>query len=171
MGANVFVKFCKIGALSATGTRPFDAGADGFVMGEGAALFVLKRLADAERDGDRIYAVLLGVGGLERRQGQGDHRPEPGRAAAGDRPGLAATPASTRSPRPASRPTARRPGSATPPSWKASPPCFGPGDRRAWLHRARLGEVEHRPPEGRRGRRWPVQAGHGRCTRRCSRRA
>jgi acyl transferase domain-containing protein len=33
MGVAAFVKFCKIGALSATGTRPFDAGADGFVMG------------------------------------------------------------------------------------------------------------------------------------------
>jgi len=35
MGASTFVKFCKIGALSATGTRPFGDGADGFVMGEG----------------------------------------------------------------------------------------------------------------------------------------
>ena len=55
MGVNAFVKFCKIGALSATGTRPYADGADGFVMGEGAAVFLLKRLADAERDGvDRI---------------------------------------------------------------------------------------------------------------------
>ena len=126
MGATAFVKFCKIGALSATGTRPFDAGADGFVMGEGAALFVLKRLADAERDGDRIYAVLLGVGRLQRRQGQGDHRPEPGRAAARDRAGLAATLASTRSPRASSKPTAPRPASVTPPSWRASPPSSAP---------------------------------------------
>ena len=44
-GVGAFVKFCKIGALSATGTRPFDAGADGFVMGEGGAIFLLKRLA------------------------------------------------------------------------------------------------------------------------------
>ena len=62
MGAPTFVKFCKIGALSATGTRPYAEGADGFVMGEGAAVFLLKRLADAERDGDKIYAVLRGMG-------------------------------------------------------------------------------------------------------------
>lgn len=71
MNVGSFVKFCKIGALSATGTRPFDAGADGFVMAEGAALFVLKRLADAERDGDRIYAVLLGIAGASDGKGKG----------------------------------------------------------------------------------------------------
>ena len=77
MGVYGFVKFCKIGALSATGTRPFDAGADGFVMGEGAALFVLKRLADAERDGDRVYAVLLGLGGASDGKGKGITAPNP----------------------------------------------------------------------------------------------
>ena len=90
MGVAAFVKFCKIGALSATGTRPFDAGADGFVMGEGAALFVLKRLADAERDGDRIYAVLLGVGGSSDGKGKGITAPNPRRSAARRRAGLAA---------------------------------------------------------------------------------
>jgi acyl transferase domain-containing protein/NADP-dependent 3-hydroxy acid dehydrogenase YdfG len=77
MNAAAFVKFCKIGALSATGTRPFDAGADGFVMGEGAALFVLRRLADAERDGNRIYAVLLGIGGSSDGRGKGITAPNP----------------------------------------------------------------------------------------------
>ena len=64
MGVPSFVKFCKIGALSATGTRPYHDGADGFVMGEGAAVLLLKRLADAERDGDHIYAVIRGDPGL-----------------------------------------------------------------------------------------------------------
>ena len=77
MGVAAFVKFCKIGALSATGTRPFDAGADGFVMGEGAALFVLKRLEDAERDGDKIYAVVLGIGGSSDGKGKGITAPNP----------------------------------------------------------------------------------------------
>jgi acyl transferase domain-containing protein/NADP-dependent 3-hydroxy acid dehydrogenase YdfG len=77
MGVYAFVKFCKIGALSATGTRPFDAGADGFVMGEGASLFVLKRLEDAERDGDRVYAVLLGLGGSSDGKGKGITAPNP----------------------------------------------------------------------------------------------
>src|SRR5207249_3194669 len=56
------VCFSRIGALSRRGEcRPFDAGADGFVMGEGAGVVVLKRLDDAVRDGDRIYAVVKGA--------------------------------------------------------------------------------------------------------------
>ncbi|WP_041974894.1 type I polyketide synthase, partial [Geobacter sp. OR-1] len=41
---------------------PFDAQADGSIIGEGAAAVVLKRVEDAERDGDRIYAVIRGIG-------------------------------------------------------------------------------------------------------------
>ncbi len=77
MGASTYVKFCKIGALSATGTRPYAEGADGFVMGEGAAFFLLKRLADAERDGDKIYAVLRGIGGSSDGRGKGITAPNP----------------------------------------------------------------------------------------------
>ena len=77
MGAPTFVKFCKIGALSATGTRPYAEGADGFVMGEGTALFLMKRLADAERDQDKIYAVLRGLGGSSDGKGKGITAPNP----------------------------------------------------------------------------------------------
>ncbi len=77
MGISPFVKFCKIGALSATGSRPFGDGADGFVMGEGAAAFLLKRLEDAERDGDKIYAVIRGVGGSSDGKGKGITAPNP----------------------------------------------------------------------------------------------
>ncbi|MBI3475623.1 MAG: SDR family NAD(P)-dependent oxidoreductase [Acidobacteria bacterium] len=77
MGVSTFVKFCKIGALSATGTRPYAEGADGFVMGEGSAIFVMKRLADAERDGDKIYAVLRGMGGSSDGKGKGITAPNP----------------------------------------------------------------------------------------------
>ncbi|HEY0497848.1 MAG TPA: SDR family NAD(P)-dependent oxidoreductase [Kutzneria sp.] len=62
-GINDYVMFTSAGALSPTGRcRPFDAAADGIALGEGGACLVLKRLADAERDGDRIYAVVKGVG-------------------------------------------------------------------------------------------------------------
>ena len=55
--------FCQLGALSRSQTiRPFDARADGTILGEGLGLLVLKRLSDAERDGDRVYAVIRGVG-------------------------------------------------------------------------------------------------------------
>ena len=77
MGASSYIKFCAIGALSATGTRPYADGADGFVMGEGAALFVLKRLADAERDGDRVYAVIRGIAGASDGKGKGITAPNP----------------------------------------------------------------------------------------------
>ncbi len=77
MGASTFIKFCAIGALSGTGTRPYADGADGFVMGEGGAVLILKRLADAERDGDRIYAVVRGIGGASDGKGKGITAPNP----------------------------------------------------------------------------------------------
>lgn len=59
-----YLCFSKTQALSPTGRcRPFDARADGIAISEGFAAIVLKRLSDAERDGDRIYAVIRGVGG------------------------------------------------------------------------------------------------------------
>jgi polyketide-type polyunsaturated fatty acid synthase PfaA len=42
--------------------RPFDASSDGMMVGEGVGMLLLKRLADAERDGDRVYAVVRGMG-------------------------------------------------------------------------------------------------------------
>lgn len=55
--------FCQLGAMSRNEQiRPFDRRADGLLAGEGVGAVVLKRLADAERDGDRIYAVVRGVG-------------------------------------------------------------------------------------------------------------
>lgn len=59
----MFMCFAKTGALSVSGdARPFSADADGTVIGEGVGMLVLKRLEDAERDGDRIHAVIRGVG-------------------------------------------------------------------------------------------------------------
>ncbi|MDE2512090.1 MAG: polyketide synthase, partial [Elusimicrobia bacterium] len=55
--------FSQLRALSPSGVpSPFDAAADGLVVGEGAGIFVLKRLGDAVRDGDRIRGVLAGGG-------------------------------------------------------------------------------------------------------------
>lgn len=55
--------FSQLGALSRSERiRPFHRAADGILIGEGTGVVVLKRLADAERDGDRVYAVIRGVG-------------------------------------------------------------------------------------------------------------
>ena len=54
--------FAQFRGLSAKGSRPFDAGADGVVFSEGAGLIALKRLPDALAAKDRVYAVIRGFG-------------------------------------------------------------------------------------------------------------
>ncbi|MBR5151527.1 MAG: polyketide synthase, partial [Elusimicrobiaceae bacterium] len=72
-----YIKFCKIGALSETGSYPFDARANGFVMAEGAGMVILKRLSDAVKDGDRVYAVIRAVGASSDGKGKGITAPNP----------------------------------------------------------------------------------------------
>ncbi len=61
---NDYLLFSSVHALSRTGQcRSFDDSADGIVLGEGVAVVVLKRLTDAQRDGDTIYATINGVAG------------------------------------------------------------------------------------------------------------
>ncbi|WP_446751259.1 SDR family NAD(P)-dependent oxidoreductase [Streptomyces noboritoensis] len=83
-GINDYLLFSSVRALSPTGrSRTFDASADGTVLGEGVACVALKRLADAERDGDRVYAVVKGIGSASdgRSLGLTAPRPEGQRAA------------------------------------------------------------------------------------------
>ncbi|MFA5912131.1 MAG: SDR family NAD(P)-dependent oxidoreductase [Burkholderiales bacterium] len=61
--AFVYMCFSKTPAISLSGDcRPFSDQADGTMMGEGLGMVALKRLEDAERDGNRIYAVIRGIG-------------------------------------------------------------------------------------------------------------
>nr|WP_279342374.1 type I polyketide synthase [Geotalea sp. SG265] len=67
----MYMCFSKTPALSPTGdANPFDASGDGTILGEGLGIVVVKRLADAERDGDKIYAVIRGIGSSS--DGKGD---------------------------------------------------------------------------------------------------
>lgn len=69
---NDFLMFASVKALSPTGyCRSFDDAADGICLGEGVGVVVLKRLSDAERDGDRIYAVIDGIAGSSDGKGLG----------------------------------------------------------------------------------------------------
>jgi polyketide-type polyunsaturated fatty acid synthase PfaA len=72
----VYMCFSKTPALSPTGeARPFDAKADGTILGEGLGMLVLKRLDDARRDGDRIYAVIRSIGTSSDGKGQAVYAP------------------------------------------------------------------------------------------------
>ena len=59
----MYTCFSKTPALSPTGdVRAYDRDGDGTMLGEGIGIVVLKRLADARRDGDRIYAIVRSIG-------------------------------------------------------------------------------------------------------------
>ncbi|ONK14105.1 Polyketide synthase PksN [Streptomyces sp. MP131-18] len=71
--------FAQLKALSPSQRiRPFHAGADGLLIGEGTGVVVLKRLADARRDGDRVYAVIRGSGVAGDGRAGGLVSPDPG---------------------------------------------------------------------------------------------
>ncbi len=72
----MYTCFSKTPALSPSGhARPFAADGDGTTLGEGLGIVVLKRLADAERDGDRIYAVIRGIGSSSDGRGAAIYEP------------------------------------------------------------------------------------------------
>ena len=74
----MYTCFSKTPALSASGNaRPFDAEGDGTILGEGLGVIVLKRLDDAERDGDKIYAVIRGIGSSSDGKGNAVYAPNP----------------------------------------------------------------------------------------------
>jgi acyl transferase domain-containing protein/NAD(P)H-dependent flavin oxidoreductase YrpB (nitropropane dioxygenase family)/NAD(P)-dependent dehydrogenase (short-subunit alcohol dehydrogenase family) len=73
-----YLCFSKTHAFSPRGRcRTFDESADGMVISEGIAVLVLKRMADAERDGDRIYAVIKSVAGSSDGRDKGLTAPRP----------------------------------------------------------------------------------------------
>ena len=59
----MYLCFSQTQALSTSGDcRPFSKDADGTILGEGIGFFALKRLEDAERDGNAIWAVIRSIG-------------------------------------------------------------------------------------------------------------
>jgi acyl transferase domain-containing protein len=72
----MYTCFSKTPALSPSGhAKPFSDNADGTTLGEGLGIVVIKRLADAERDGDKIYAVIKGIGASSDGRGAAIYEP------------------------------------------------------------------------------------------------
>jgi acyl transferase domain-containing protein len=69
------VAFAKIGGISPTHSSPLDHKANGLIPGEGAGTIILKRLETAVKDGDRIYAVIRGVGSASDGKGKSIYAP------------------------------------------------------------------------------------------------
>ncbi len=75
----MYTCFTKTPALSKSGhAKPFDASADGTTLGEGIGMIVLKRLCDAQKDGDTIHAILRGLGTSSDGRGKSIYAPSAG---------------------------------------------------------------------------------------------
>ncbi len=146
-GINDYLVFASVHALSpdAAGAARSTPPPTASPSARASRCVVLKRLADAERDGDRIYAVIKGVGGASDGKSLGLTAPrtEGQQRAAARAP--THRPASRRARSAWSRRTAPAPSSATAPSSRRSPSFFAERRRDAGQHRARLGQVADRP--------------------------
>jgi acyl transferase domain-containing protein len=165
----MYMCFSKTPALSASGDcRPFSDQADGTILGEGLGMLALRRLEDAERDGDPIYAVIRGIGSSSDGAGTAVYAPKSSGQAHALRRAYAAA---GYSPRTVELLEAH--GTAT----KAGDAANSPGLQRLrrgrpgqqTVVRHRLGQIADRPHQ-RRGRRGLAdQSGAWRCITKCCR--
>jgi len=72
-----FIGFAKMGTLSQKGSYPFDQRADGFVLGEGSVVFVLKRMKDAIRENNPIFGIINAIGSSSDGKGKAIAAPNP----------------------------------------------------------------------------------------------
>jgi len=62
LGPESFIVFCRAGVMAEKSSIPFSTGSEGLMQGEGAVMFVLKRLSDAVASGDTIHGIIRGAG-------------------------------------------------------------------------------------------------------------